>query len=580
MNQLRLALAQLNPTVGDLTGNRARAVEALHQARQLGADLVVFPELYITGYPPEDLLLKPQFVTAAGEAVSSLLPETKGLIAIIGFPHFDRDVYNSAAVMADGKLLGIYNKNYLPNYGVFDENRYFAQGKESLVFELDGLRFGVSICEDLWYQGGVPHEQALLGDCQLLVNLSSSPYYKGKCLVRERMLATRAADDVCALAYCNLVGGQDELVFDGHSLVLDHLGNPLLRAPQFEEGVFAVDVDIATITHARLRDPRRRQDRKALQQTNTLPIRYLAVPSYELTEEYPPLPEPVAPKLEELPEVASALRLGIRDYVDKNGFKRIGLGLSGGIDSALVAVLAAQALGKERVVAFSMPSQYSSDHSKTDAAKLAENLAIEYHTIALAPLFEAFRGQLAPLFKDLPEDLAEQNLQARLRANLLMAWSNKFGGLILVTGNKSETSVGYSTLYGDMAGGFAPIKDVPKTLVYALAEHLNTEAGYDLIPRNIIEKAPSAELKPDQFDQDDLPPYDLLDELIELYVEQDLDARTLVEKGYDEALVRKVTRMIDRSEYKRRQAPPGVKITPRAFGKDRRMPITSKYHEL
>ncbi len=580
MRRLRVALAQLNPTVGAVEANYELALNALEEARSQAADLVVFPELFLTGYPPEDLLLKPQFLEANVKAMRELAKASQGLVALVGFADLDNDAYNAAAVLADGKLAGIYHKNFLPNYGVFDERRYFAPGQDNFVFQWDGIRFGVSICEDMWYQGGVPHEQAVLGGAQVLVNLSSSPYYRGKGYFRQRMLATRASNDLCALVYCNLVGGQDELVFDGQSLVFDQEGNLVLRAPQFEEGLFVCDLDLDTLLHSRLKDPRSRQERASLLAEGAKPLR-----SVELDLPLPEAPKPeckpvVAHELDPVAEVAAAIKVGLRDYVDKNGFERVALGLSGGIDSALTAVFAVQALGKERVTALAMPSKYSSEHSKSDAAQLAENLGIPLHFLPIQEVFEAYKATLSPLFGDLPEDVTEQNLQARIRGNLLMAWSNKFRGLILTTGNKSEVSVGYSTLYGDMAGGFAPIKDVPKTLVYKLARHVNAEAGYDLIPANILSKPPSAELKPDQTDQDDLPPYAMLDEIIELYVEKDLDASLIVARGFPLETVRKVVRMIDRTEYKRRQAPPGVKITPRAFGKDRRMPITSKYREL
>ena len=587
MRTLRIALAQINTTVGDLEGNRRKILDYIGRARAFGADLVAFPELAIPGYPPEDLLLKPEFIRANLVCLHEIAAATKGLTAVVGFADAQDDIYNAAAILHDGALVDVYHKVYLPNYGVFDENRYFQAGREYPVYALKGSLVGVSICEDIWYPAGPPEVQALAGGAEVLINISSSPYHAGKGLWRERMLATRAADSVAIVAYCNLVGGQDELVFDGNSVIFDERGELVARGRQFEEDLVVADLDVGSVFRQRLHDPRRRKEKLAFQcfgtplATQHKPdedvVRRVELPAMEGPSERPPLPPREKGRLEPLEEIYQALILGTRDYVRKNGFQKVVIGLSGGIDSSLTAAIAVDALGRENVVGVFMPSRYSSEESREDAQRLAENLGIEFLVIPIDETFQAYLDMLAEVFAGTEPDVTEENIQARIRGNILMALSNKFGWLVLTTGNKSELSVGYCTLYGDMAGGFAVIKDVPKTLVYQLAEHVNASAGREVIPRRVFEKAPSAELRPDQRDEDDLGPYATLDPILHAYVEEDRSLAEIVAMGFDEATVRRVIRMVDRNEYKRRQAPPGVKITPRAFGKDRRLPITNKY---
>ena len=566
---MRVALAQLNPTVGDIAGNEAKALEALESARAAGAQLVLFPELYITGYPPEDLLLKEHFLRDARRAVQRLAEASRDLVTVVGFPERDVDVFNAAAVLAGGELAAIYRKVYLPNYGVFDEQRYFQSGAGGGIVELDGLRLGVTICEDIWEPGPPLSDEALAG-ATVIANISASPYHAGKGGERERMIEQRARDSLAAVAFCALVGGQDELVFDGHSIVVDHEGEVVARAAQFEEEVLVAEIDPRGPDAARLRDARLRPAaRRAQPKVDTLA-------RLELPEERGPAPEPrVAPLLGREAEVYAALVLGLRDYVEKNGFRHAVLGLSGGIDSALVACVAVDALGPERVSVAIMPSPYSSEETQSDARRLAENLGVEHVELEIASAMEAYQGTLSPVFDGRDPDITEENLQARIRGNLLMALSNKFGWLVLTTGNKSEMSVGYSTLYGDTAGGFAVIKDCPKTLVYALARHRNENGGP--IPAGILERAPSAELRPDQRDEDSLPPYERLDPILEQYIELDAGREQLIAQGHDPDEVDRIIRLVDLAEYKRRQAPPGIKISTRAFGRDRRMPITNRY---
>jgi NAD+ synthase (glutamine-hydrolysing) len=566
---VRVALAQLNPTVGDIAGNEAKARDALERARAAGAALVLFPELYITGYPPEDLLLKEHFLRDARAAVDRLAEASGDLVTIIGFPERDVDVYNSAAVLAGGEVAALYRKVYLPNYGVFDEQRYFQSGAGGGIVELDGIRLGVTICEDIWEPGPPLSDEALAG-ATVIANISASPYHAGKGAEREQMIEQRARDSLAAVAFCAVVGGQDELVFDGHSLVVDHEGEVIARAAQFEEELLIAEIDPSGPDAARLRDTRLRPAaRRAQPQVETLA-------RLELPEEHGPSPEPrVAPLLGPEAEVYAALVLGLRDYVEKNGFRHAVLGLSGGIDSALVACVAVDALGPERVSVAIMPSPYSSKDTQGDARRLAENLGVEPVELGIASAMEAYAGTLSPVFDGHDPDITEENLQARIRGNLLMALSNKFGWLVLTTGNKSEMSVGYSTLYGDTAGGFAVIKDCPKSLVYALARHRNEGGGP--IPEGILERAPSAELRPDQRDDDSLPPYDRLDPILEQYIELDAGREQLIAQGHDPDEVDRIIRLVDLAEYKRRQAPPGIKISTRAFGRDRRMPITNRY---
>jgi len=582
MTTLRIGMAQINLTVGDIRGNTSKVQKYLARAREDQVNLVLFPEMTLAGYPPEDLLLKPGFAAATRTALERLLPDTRGLTAIVGFVHRQDDLYNAAAVLHDGHLAGIYHKTLLPNYAVFDEDRYFGQGDTSLLYALPysstsdagALCFGVSVCEDIWHPVGPPEAQAAAG-AELLLNISASPYQSGKISTRERMLATRAGDNVAILAFCNLVGGQDELVFDGSSLIIDERGRVLARAKSFVEEWVVADVNVGNVFRQRLRDPRRRKDTLAKAQARTFEKIDLA--QIKLPEPLRALDAtPLAAPLEPVEEVYQALVLGTRDYVRKNGFRQVTMGLSGGIDSSLAATIAADALGPENVIGVSMPSRYSSDHSKSDAAELARRLGIRYEVVTIEPAHQAYLGLLAKLFTGTNPDEAEENLQSRARGNVLMALSNKFGWMVLTTGNKSEMAVGYATLYGDMAGGFAVIKDVPKTMVYELCRYRNEKIG-PAIPDRVLTKPPSAELRPNQKDTDSLPEYDILDGILAAYIEDEYSPAEIVSLGYDEATVRRVVRMVDLNEYKRRQAPPGPKITSKSFGKDRRLPITNQY---
>jgi NAD+ synthase (glutamine-hydrolysing) len=572
MRRFRLALAQMNPTVGDLDGNVAKIRAGLEQARALGCQLVAFPELAITGYPPEDLLFKSAFIEANLRALAELARAATGLTAVVGFVDKRDDIFNAAAVLHDGAVAGVYHKQYLPNYGVFDENRYFQAGTDAPVFTLGETPFAVNICEDIWYPTGPTTRQALAG-AELVVTINASPYHAGKGHQRERMIATRAADNVVCLAFVNMVGGQDELVFDGGSLVVNERGERIARGRQFAEDFVVADLDLDAVFHARLHDSRRRKEKQ-----DAAPVAHVALPPLAPRATPPVPPREVVP-LPPVDEVYEALVLGTRDYVRKNGFKHVVIGLSGGIDSSLVAAVAVEALGKENVSGVTMPSPYSSSGTRGDAKRLARNLGIDFQALPITPVFKAFKRTLAARFKGLKEDVAEENLQARIRGTLLMALSNKFGWLVLTTGNKSEIAVGYSTLYGDMAGGFAVIKDVPKTLVYEVARHVNARAGRAVIPQSVFDRAPSAELRPDQTDQDTLPPYAELDAILQAYVEEDRGVGDLVARGFGDETVRRVIRMVDVNEYKRRQGPIGVKITPRAFGRDWRLPIVNRFRE-
>lgn len=568
MTWLRVALCQLDLLVGDLGGNVEKILGALARAEEGGADLAVFPELAITGYPPEDLLLKPGFVADNLVALTKVAQATERCAAIVGFVDERLDLYDAAAVCAGGEVRGIYHKRNLPNYSVFDEQRYFVPGAGAEnLYIIGGARVGVSVCEDAWDPTGPISAQAAAG-AELMVNLNASPYYAGRLAERQRMLATRAADASCGLVYVNLVGGQDELVFDGASMVFDAEGRMVASMAQFEEAVSIVDVEVRPAYRKRLLDPRGRHRAPALADVLVSERRHEPVPAERLK------PGPADPLgLEE--EVYAALVLGTRDYVRKNGFSQVVVGLSGGIDSSLVAVIAADALGPGSVHGVSMPSRYTSASSNDDAAELASRLAIDYRTVAIEPAHVAVLQMLQGNFAGAAPGLAEENIQSRLRGVVLMALSNKFGWLVLTTGNKSELAVGYSTLYGDTAGGFAVIKDVPKTLVYRLCQWRNTRG--DVIPQAVIDKPPSAELRPGQLDSDSLPPYEQLDPVLEAYVEGDLTAGELVESGFDPDLVERVVRLVDLAEYKRRQSPLGVRVTPKAFGRDRRMPITNGY---
>jgi NAD+ synthase (glutamine-hydrolysing) len=569
---MRIALAQINPVVGDLTGNRELILGRLEEAKEANADIVLFPELAVTGYPPEDLLLRPGFVRAAERSLHEIARAARGIVAVVGSPIFDRDLYNAAAVCAAGEVASIVKKRFLPNYGVFDEFRYFAPGGNLVLFEHGETLIGITICEDMW-QPGPPATDLALGGAQILFNISASPFHLLRDREREEMFRTRARDNAAYIAFCNTVGGQDELIFDGHSLLIDDEGVVLARAPGFEECLVVADIDAASVVQRRLTDTRRRalaQDRRA--DTN-IPVVHLGAPHAQ-TE---PRHATVAPFCDDLEQMRTALELGLNDYVRKNGFKEIVVGVSGGIDSALVAALAAEALGPERVHCVSMPSRYSSEGTRGDAQRLAEALGCDFREIAIEPVVEQFLGALAPSFAGREPDLTEENLQARIRGTLLMALSNKFGWLLVATGNKSELSVGYATLYGDMAGGFALLKDVYKTDVFRLAMHLNERAGRELIPQTIIDRAPSAELRADQLDEDSLPPYPKLDQVLEAYVEQDRTLEELSSDGFDRDVVERAVALIDRSEYKRRQAPPGVRLRQKAFGRDRRTPITNRW---
>jgi NAD+ synthase (glutamine-hydrolysing) len=576
---VRLALCQLNATVGDIAGNAELIRAGIARSRDAGAELVLFPELALTGYPPEDLLLKEHFLADAAAALGEIALQARGIVAVVGFPERAEDVYNAAAVLAEGALHGIYRKVYLPNYGVFDEQRYFQAGPGGAVIDVGDDCVGLTVCEDIWEPGPPASDEALAG-ASLILNISASPYHAGKGAERERMFAQRARDNHACVAFCALVGGQDELVFDGHSCVIDHTGRTIARAPQFREDLLICDVDLEAARAARLRDSGHRPAARRAQRD----VRVLApLPGGPPTAaESGAVAELLAPVEA---EVYSALMLGLRDYVLKNGFDHVVLGLSGGIDSALVACLAADALGAERVSATIMPSPYSSGETQDDARALASALGVRAHELPIEAVMGAYEQALADQFAGRRSDLTEENLQARIRGNLLMALSNKFGWLVLTTGNKSEMSVGYTTLYGDLAGGFAVIKDVPKTLVYRLCEWRNSPAGSTAadraasspIPASIITRAPSAELRHDQRDEDSLPPYEVLDRILEGYVELDRSREQLIAQGLPEQDVDRTIRLVDLAEYKRRQAPPGIKISARAFGRDRRMPITNRY---
>src|SRR4051794_36812824 len=560
--------------VGDIAGNEQLILRGIEQAREAGAQLVVFPELAVTGYPPEDLLLKEHFLSAARDAVHRIAGACTGIVALVGFPERTDDVFNAAALCADGQLHGIYRKMHLPNYGVFDEVRYFQEGDRAAIFEIDGVKVGITICEDVWVPGSPENEESLAGATGI-VNLSGPPYDAGKDERRERMIAQRAADTVSAFAFCALVGGQDELIFDGGSFVCDHKGVVIARAPQFAEDLLICDIDTQAAASARLRDtrarPPAREGHSEVSHLGTFEV------GGEHRTEGPG--GPIAEPLDDLGEIYSALVLGTHDYVTKNGFSHVVLGLSGGVDSTLVALVACDALGAENVTTVVMPSPYSSEGTQGDARALAANLGTQLLELAIGEPMQAYDALLETAFEGREADLTEENLQARIRGNLLMALSNKFGWLVLTTGNKSELSVGYSTLYGDSAGGFAVIKDVPKLLVYRLTEH-RSNATPGVVPAEIATRPPSAELRPDQTDQDSLPPYEILDRIIEGVVEQDLGREQLIARGLPAEAVDRVIRLIDLAEYKRRHSPPGIKITTRAFGRDRRVPITNRFREV
>ncbi|MBI5683249.1 MAG: NAD+ synthase [Deltaproteobacteria bacterium] len=576
MHILRIAMAQINPVVGDLSGNARKIIDYIERGIELGIDLIAFPELSVTGYPPEDLLLKPQFIKDNTAYLKKIAKKTRDITAIIGFVDSQEDIYNAAAIVHSGEIAGVYHKMFLPNYGVFDEERYFQSGKMPLNVILNDITIGIGICEDIWYPEGPARIQAVAG-AEVIVNINASPYHIGKARFREEMLATRASDNGVIIAYNNMVGGQDELVFDGHGMIIDEKGEVIARGMAFEEDLILAELDVERIFSFRPHDQRRRKEKIVLEEQGKKVERIsLHVKSKKKKRFKKLISKKTAPP-EQIEEVYKALVLGTRDYVKKNNFLHTVIGLSGGIDSSLVAAVAVDALGKKNVTGVFMPSQYSSKESLADAEALAKNLDIEFIIIPIHNTFDDYLKILSDTFKNRKPDVTEENIQARIRGNILMAISNKFNYLVLTTGNKSEMSVGYTTLYGDMAGGFAVIKDVPKTLVYKLSEYRNSAAGIDIIPDRVLQKAPTAELRPNQKDQDTLPPYEVLDHILKAYVEEDRSFEEIAAMGFEEGIVKRVIRLVDISEYKRRQSPPGVKITPRAFGKDRRMPITNRY---
>ncbi len=561
MKRLRIALAQINTTVGDFAGNVELCLASARQAEGVGADLVVFPELALAGYPPEDLLLRHGFLLRGMRARDEFARGLGNICAVAGFADWDgRKVYNAAAVAAGGEVRCVYHKMHLPNYGVFDERRYFTPGEKPLFFLLGDILVGITICEDIWVEEGPHRELGLAQRSDVIVNISASPFHAGKIRQREELMRERSLATDTPIVYVNLVGGQDELVFDGGSLAFDRAGNRVLRAASFEEELAVIDLELANT---------RRDVDLACVRIPRAPVRNPAS-----------IHTSIAADLTEEEEILRALTVGSRDYIRKNGFQKAVIGLSGGLDSALVAAIATRALGEENVIGVTMPSRYTSEETYTDAGKLARNLGILLIELPIRETFDAFLDALGDVFRDIPEDVTEENIQARVRGTLLMALSNKFGWLVLTTGNKSETATGYCTLYGDMAGGFAIIKDVPKTMAYRICRYINEEAGKEIIPESILQRPPTAELRPNQKDQDFLPPYEILDPILKLYIEDDLGVEDIVGKGFDPDTVKRVARLCDISEYKRRQAPPGVKITPRAFGRDRRLPITNRFRDI
>lgn len=574
MRRVRLTLAQLDPTLGDFEGNVLKVKQAIDHAESMKSDLLLLPELFITGYPPEDLIFRLSFLEANRRALDEVAryTEKKKVICIVGFIDFDEDVYNAAAVIHDGKIRGIYRKIFLPNYSVFDEKRYFHPGQKLMILKLGSIKVGLTVCEDIW-SPAEPLATLVSGNgVQLILNISASPYCIEKAKLREKYVSAKAYEHHVAIAYCNMVGGQDELVFDGASFVCDANGELLARAKLFEEDLLTVDVDLDENLRVNLIDPRRRYMR-----VENYPAEVIEFEEPTVKKEQ--LESTISQLYEREQEIFTALVTGLRDYVKKNGFKKAVLGLSGGMDSSLVAVIAVEALGAENVKGVLMPSIYTSRESVEDASQLASNLGIETFTLPINEVFREYLQTLKPVFSGRPADTTEENIQARIRGNYLMALSNKFGWLVLTTGNKSEIATGYCTLYGDTAGGFAVIKDVYKTDVYKIARWYNQSKGSQIIPERVFIKLPTAELKPGQFDQEKLPPYEILDGILRLYVEEGLDAKEIVERGYDSKMVLNVLQMINMSEYKRKQAPIGIKVSKRAFGKDWRMPLTNKFKE-
>ena len=577
----RLALAQINPTVGDIAGNTAKILDYLERAREAQADLVAFPELAITGYPPEDLLFKRSFLTDNVAAMEKVAAASQGIAVVLGYVHIvslerqsedvGPQVTNAAALCYGGKLIDTYHKIFLPNYGVFDEQRYFQSGSECPVYTIGGVAVGVNICEDIWYPVGPTTVQCQAG-AELIVNINASPFHAGKCAFREDMIAQRASENSLTVAYVNTVGGQDELVFDGGSIICDPAGGLVARGPAFQESLLITDLSFPSQAKA---NPANAGAGVGTPKTMTVSEAGAEIKSS--LEAQTILDAMNGPE-----EIYRALVMGTGDYLRKSGFTKALIGLSGGVDSALTATVAVDALGKENVVGITMPSRYSSEGSISDSKKLADNLGLDLWEVPIEPAHQAFTDMLAEQFKGTEANVAEENVQARVRGNVLMTVSNKFGWIVLTTGNKSEMAMGYATLYGDMAGGFAVLKDVPKTTVYELCRWRNQQGvGFgtmdDVIPVAILDKPPSAELREGQLDADSLPDYEVLDPVVEAYVEDDLSYQEMVAQGMDPFVVRQVIAAVDRNEYKRRQAPPGVKITHRAFGKDRRLPIVNRY---
>ena len=573
---MRIALAQINPTVGDLEGNVSKIIDYLQRAKRLDADLIAFPELAVTGYPPEDLLLKSQFIDDNLQALKRIQESVSDITAIVGFVDRKNDIYNAAALMHNKEIIDVYHKMYLPNYGVFDEYRYFQAGVRYPIYRIGDAWIGINICEDIWYPEGPARIQSLAG-AEVILNINASPYHIGKGRLREEMLSTRAFDNIVILAYLNTVGGQDELVFDGHSLILDQDGNVIIRGKQFVEDLIIADLNFEGIMMKRLHTARRRQEVMNLEKGTVEKITVSRKKLSHIEKRFPVRPKSGYRTFDTMEEVYTALILGTSDYVKKNGFKGVVIGLSSGIDSSLVASIAADALNAQNVNGLFMPSPYTSKGSREDAYALADNLGIRVREVPIDTIMKSYRDALTKDFSGKPSDVTEENLQARIRGNILMAFSNKFGWLVLTTGNKSEMSVGYATLYGDMAGGFAVIKDVPKTMVYQLCKWKNDHADRVIIPERMFTKEPTAELRPGQKDSDTLPPYSVLDPILKAYIEEDRTFEEILSFGYDVEGSRKVIRMIDSSEYKRRQSPPGIKITQKAFGRDRRFPITNRY---
>ncbi len=574
MKTLRIAVCQINTTIGDLEGNTRKIIKNIKKARKIRADIAVFPELSISGYPPEDLLLKPHFLSENQKYLDIITKETGSIIAVVGFINKQDVLYNSAAVMYNGKIEGIHNKIRLPNYGVFDEKRYFKQGNEYSIFKLNDITFGVNVCEDIWVPGDVTEVQAFGGGAELIINLSSSPYQAGKLKARESMLSTRASDNIVAVVYTNLIGGQDELIFDGGSMVFDNRGNLIARARQFKEDFLTVDLDLSNVSSDRLYA--NYQKKKTISKTKKRMIKVTKLPNKKIINKKPAVKWGVSPIKKPLEEIYQALILGTHDYVRKNGFKKVIIGISGGIDSALTAAIAVDALGRENVILVSLPSSISSKETQSDAEKIAKNLRTKFYIIPIEDILKGYKEKLSKKLKS-AKGIVIENLQARIRGNILMAFANNYNWLVLTTGNKSETSVGYCTLYGDTAGGLAVIKDIAKTTVYELANYRNKKSKSKLIPESIIKREPTAELSPDQKDTDSLPPYTILDPILKAYVEEDKGIDEIAEMGFDKEIVCKVITLVDINEYKRRQSPIGIKITQKAFGKDRRLPITNKY---